>query len=141
MSGYFNDMPNMSGYNKNRDFLNQYLQSKTASAYQPSENYEVSDWKIGSDAAPQVQQKVIEGSSGGLDAGQTATAGMSGAAVGSPMGAAIAAGGSIASQIIAQRAADARAQRERAANIEQTLGQNQQNAYNSILQSLGRAYR
>jgi len=140
MSGYFNDMPNMSGYNKNRDFLNQYLQSKTASAYQPSENYEVSDWKVGSDAAPQVQQKVIEGSSGGLDDGQTSSAALMGSSAGVG-GAAIAAGGSIASQIIAQRAADARAQRERAANIEQTLGQNQQNAYNSILQSLGRAYR
>jgi hypothetical protein len=71
----------------------------------------------------------------------TGTSALSGAAVGGPLGAGIAAGGSIASQIIAQRAADARAQRERAANIEQTLGQNQQNAYNSILQSLGRAYR
>lgn len=121
-------------------WVNEYMASKKYDPYYEAAKPDYLQDQIAQ--LPQMKtQDVIQSPSQGVDAGQTATAGMSGAAVGGPMGAAIAAGGSIASQIIAQRAADARAQRERAANIEQTLGQNQQNAYNSILQSLGRAYR
>ena len=116
-------------------WLDNYMKQKKYSPYDNSEGF--------LSIQPQKTQEVIQApqQSTGEILTNTGTAGLQGGAMGSPAGAAIAAGGSLASQIIAQRAADARAQRERAANIEQTLGQNQQSAYNTILQSLGRAYR
>lgn len=121
-------------------WVNEYMASKKYDPYYDAAKPDYSQEQMAQ--IPQMKtQDVIQSPSQGVDVGQTSSAALGGASVGGPAGAAIAAGGSLASQIIAQRAADARAQRERAANIEQTLGQNQQNAYNSILQSLGRAYR
>ncbi len=74
-------------------------------------------------------------------AAQTGTAAATGFAMGGPAGAAIAAGGTLLTNYLAQKAADERQRRQNAASIEQTYGQNQTNAYNSILANLGRALR
>lgn len=120
-------------------WINEYMATKKYDPYYgaaQNQDFEIEQPQLKTNEVIQSQAP-----SQGEMATNVGTSALSGAAVGGPAGAAIAAGGSIASQIIAQRAADERAKRERAANIEQTLGQNQQNAYNSILQSLGRAYR
>lgn len=77
----------------------------------------------------------------GVDAGQVAGAGLSGAAVGGPAGAAVDVGGSLLSQYIAQKAADERAKREMTAQAYQKQASDEQNIINSIMGSNARALR
>ena len=75
----------------------------------------------------------------GIDYGQTAGAAGAGASVGGPWGAAIAAAGSLASQYLAQSAADERAKRERQQQIIKGHSDDEQQIINSIMQNNARA--
>lgn len=68
-------------------------------------------------------------------------AGMSGAAMGGPAGAAIGAGGSLITSYLAQKAADERARRDRAALIEDQYADNQDKGFNTQLLGLRGALR
>lgn len=82
-----------------------------------------------------------EGPSFGETAANVGTAAATGGAMGGVAGAGIAAGGTLLTSYIAQKAADERQRRQNAAAIEQNYSQNQTNAYNSILGNLGKALR
>jgi len=73
---------------------------------------------------PQVQAAPVE-QAPTMDAGQIASAGASGAAMGGPAGAAIGAGGAFLTQYIAQRAADERAKRAAIGQAYQNQAQNE----------------
>ncbi len=77
---------------------------------------------------------------GGAAAGSTAAAAGAGSSLG-PWGAAIAIAGSLASQYLGQKAADARAKRDRAVAIEKGYGEDQQQAINQIMANNARALR
>jgi hypothetical protein len=77
----------------------------------------------------------------GIDAGQTAQAGMTGASVGGVPGAAVAVGGSLLSQYIAQKAADERAKREGIGQAYAKQASDEQNIINSIMATNARALR
>lgn len=76
-----------------------------------------------------------------INAGEVATAGATGAAAGGPVGAGIAAGGSLLTQYIANKAASERARRDRAAQIEQQYAQNQNQGYQTFFNALQGAYK
>lgn len=88
-------------------------------------------------AVPQTQVSAPEKAS--MDYGSVAQAGMSGAAMGGPMGAAIGAGGSFLTQYIAQRAADERAKRQAIGQAYQNQASNEQNIINTIMANNARA--
>ena len=75
------------------------------------------------------------------DAAEIMAGGGAGFMAGGPAGAAITVGGQLASQYLAQKAADERAKRERAAQIEQNYGQDQQRALGQIQQAMMGAFR
>lgn len=77
----------------------------------------------------------------GVNAGQVAQAGASGAMVGGPAGAAVAAGGSLLTQYLANKAASERARRDRAAQIENQYAQNQNQGYQTFFNALQGAYK
>lgn len=77
----------------------------------------------------------------GVDGAKVVTDAGAGAAVGGPWGAGIAAVGSLASQYLAQKAADERAKRERYAAIQKGYGEDQQQAINQIMSNNARALR
>lgn len=77
----------------------------------------------------------------GIDGGQVAGAGATGAMAGGPAGAAVAVGGSLLSQYIAQKAADERAKREMTSQAYQKQASDEQNIINSIMGSNARALR
>ena len=78
---------------------------------------------------------------GAAEAAGLGTSAASGAMMGGPVGAGIMVGGQLASQYLAQKAADERAKRERAAQIEQNYGQDQQRALGQIQQAMMGAFR
>ena len=75
------------------------------------------------------------------DAVSLGASGATGMAMGGPAAAGIMVGGQLASQYLAQKAADERARRERAAQIEQNYGQDQQRALGQIQQAMMGAFR
>lgn len=77
--------------------------------------------------------------SGGIDLGQAGVAGGAGGALGGPAGAAIAIGGSLASQYLAQQSADRRAKRERAQAIIKGQTDDEQQIISQIMQNNARA--
>lgn len=79
--------------------------------------------------------------SSGVDSGKTAQDAAAGGAAGGPWGAGIAAVGSLASQYLAQKAADERAKRDRYAAIQKGYGEDQQQAINQIMANNARALR
>ena len=72
------------------------------------------------------------------DIGGAAT---SGAMAGGPAGAALMAGGSFLSNYLAQKAADERAKRDRAMQIEQQYAQNQNQGFDTMMKAWGGALR
>ena len=82
-----------------------------------------------------------QGPSGSEVAANVGTSAATGAAMGGVAGAGIAAGGTLLTSYLAQKAADERQRRQNAAAIEQNYAQNQTNAYNTILGNLGKALR
>jgi hypothetical protein len=68
-------------------------------------------------------------------------AGAQAGAMGGPMGAAIGAGGSFLSSYLAQQAADERAKRDRAAQIEQQYMQNQNQGFDTLMNTYRGALR
>lgn len=67
--------------------------------------------------------------------------GAQGAAMGGPAGAAMAVGGSFLSNYLAQKAADERAKRDRAAQIEQNYAQNQNQGFDTMMRTAQGALR
>lgn len=78
-------------------------------------------------------------SGGGVDLGQTAVAGGTGAAMGGPVGAGVAIAGSLASQYLAQKAADERAKREREQQIIKGHADDEQQIISQLMQNNARA--
>ena len=64
-----------------------------------------------------------------------------GAAMANPMAAGIQAGGSFLSNYLAQKAADERAKRDRAVQIEQQYAQNQNQGFDTMMRAWGGALR
>ena len=83
---------------------------------------------------------MLSQSSGGGGAEVAQGAGM-GMMAGGPAGAAIGAGGSFLSSYLAQQAADERAKRDRAAQIEQQYAQNQNQGFDTLMNTYRGAVR
>lgn len=70
-----------------------------------------------------------------------ATGAATGAMAGGPVGAAIGAGGAFLIQYLAQRVADERAKRDRAAQIEQQYAENQNKGFDTLMNTYRGALR
>ena len=90
---------------------------------------------------PMAQEAPIQSQEQGINSGKVATDAASGAAIGGPAGAGIAAGGSLLTQYLANKAASERARRDRSAQIEQQYAQNQNQGYQTFFNALQGAYR
>lgn len=121
-----------NGFDANKYMIDQYAtgQRKLGDSYQI-------DFQAPS--APMLQSS--GGPSGAETAANVGTAAATGGAMGGVAGAGIAAGGTLLTSYLAQKAADERQRRQNAAAIEQNYAQNQTNAYNTILGNLGKALR
>lgn len=109
-----------------------YLTGKSADAYDPASypaSYQTADFASsgGGEAA------AASGVGVGVGAG---AAGMS-----SPAAAGIMAGGQFLSNYLAQKAADERARRDRAAQIEQQYAQNQNQGFDTMMKAFGGALK
>lgn len=129
----------ISDYLKQKAIADTYYLDRYASGQKRLGDDVSVDFKPMTPDAPTISQAPIK-SSGELMA-EVGTNAAAGGAAGGIGGAAIAAGGTLLTNYLAQKAADERQRRQNAASIEQTYGQNQTNAYNSILANLGRALR
>lgn len=89
----------------------------------------------------QAPQSASLGQTVAQNAPATAAQGAAAAALGGPAVAGITVGGQILSNYLSQKAQDERAKRERAAQIEANYGQDQQNAFNQIMNNYARALR
>lgn len=85
---------------------------------------------------PQAGGAVSEGAASSVGTGAA-----QGAMMGGPAGAAIGAGGSFLSSYLAQQAADERAKRDRAAQIEQQYAQNQNQGFDTLMNTYRGALR
>jgi hypothetical protein len=114
-------------YSKEEQNMDNY-----GSSIEPSESFKAS--------IPQNQVQAPQGGAG-VDPAQVGTSALGGAAVGGPAGAAVAAGGSLLSQYIAQKAADERAKREGIGQAYAKQASDEQNIINSIMATNARALR
>lgn len=76
---------------------------------------------------------MVPQSDGGASVANVGTGAATGAMMGGPAGAAIGAGGAFLTSYLAQRAADERARRDRAAQIENQYAQNQNQGFNTMM--------
>ena len=83
----------------------------------------------------------ISSGGGGINGGQLATAGATGAAMGGPVGAGIAVGGSLLTQSLANSAQNARDKRNRAVQIEDEYTKNMSNNLSNLLAAYRGALR
>lgn len=125
-------------YLKQKAAQDTYLNQTASGQRRFGEGAEI-DFKPMTNEAPTIQQAPMK--SGGEVAAEVGTNAAAGGAMGGVAGAGIAAGGTLLTNYIAQKAADERQRRQNAAAIEQNYAQNQTNAYNSILGNLGKALR
>ena len=72
-------------------------------------------------------------------AGDVAQAGMTGAAMGGPAGAAVMAGGTFLNSYLQAKAAEAQQRKQMLAQAAQTQGQGEQNALSNLMSAWGRA--
>ncbi|KHD88837.1 MAG: hypothetical protein OM95_06895 [Bdellovibrio sp. ArHS] len=103
-----------------------YITGKSADAYETS-------------SYPASYQTADFASSGGGEAAAASGAGAAG--MSSPAAAGIMAGGQFLSNYLAQKAADERARRDRAAQIEQQYAQNQNQGFDTMMKAFGGALK